>query len=232
MESTMATTIERRRLSEIVAERIRKHIVDNNLRPGDRLPTEHELAHRFGVSRVAVREATRALGFLGLVEASPRRGLTIGALNLQRVTPFLQLDPRLQEASSAELIETRTVVETGGLPLVMDRMRRDPSIYDRLSTAVDAFHQADDLARWIELDIAFHRQLLEASGLSPLVAFNGMLEVFFHRFRESVERAEWQEGIRSHRRIINALRDGKLSTAIKTLRRHIESHRTRTRSKS
>ncbi|MBX3412439.1 MAG: FadR family transcriptional regulator [Pirellulales bacterium] len=223
----MLQTIERLRLSDMVADRIRGYIQENDLQPGDRLPTEYQFAARLGVSRLAVREATKALGFLGIVDASPRRGLTVGALDLGRVTPFLQFHPLLRETTPAQLIETRIILETGGLPQVVERMREDASIYEGLAAAAEAFGAAKDVATWIELDLAFHRRLLEASGLAPLVAFHELLEIFFRRFRESVKRAEWKQGMESHRRLVQLLREGQVEAARTELRQHIESHRQR-----
>lgn len=228
----MPPTVKRRRLSDRIADRIRRHILDHRLQPGDRLPTEHELADAFGASRLAVREATKALGFLGIVQAAPRRGLTVGQLDLEQVAPFLEFHPALRQATMDQLIDTRIVVETGGLPLAMQRMRDDPSLCERLFAAANEFHRAKDVATWIELDIDFHRLLLSASGLAPLVAFHDLLDVFFRRFRESVKKAEWKQGIESHLRILEALREGQLQVACGLLRRHIESHRLRMESPS
>lgn len=222
--------IERQRLSDVVADRIRQHIVENNLQPGDRLPTEHEFADSFGVSRLAVREATRALGFIGVVDASPRRGLTVGTVDFQQMTPFLQFHPAIRNASPIQLIDTRIVLETGGLPLVMQRMKDDPQVAETLFVAAEEFARAKEISVIIQKDIAFHRCLLEASGLSPLVAFGDLLTVFFQRFREGIRRAEWKLGIQSHFQILEALKREDLSEACRVLREHIESHRHRIKS--
>ena len=55
-------TIKRQNIYEQVVEHLKKYIIDNELRPGDRLPTEAELAQRFQVSRQSVREAVKVLG--------------------------------------------------------------------------------------------------------------------------------------------------------------------------
>lgn len=220
-------TIARKRLSDVVADRIREHILANDLKIGDRLPTEHQFADRLGVSRLAVREATKSLEFVGLVEASPRRGLTVGQFDLERVTPFLRLHPAIREATPTQLLDTRIVIETGGLPYTIQRMRDNPAIRAQLDAIVAQFRKEKTVAGWIELDVAFHRCLLEASGLAPLVAFNDLLQVFFLRFRESVKRVEWQEVIESHQQIIDALADGTLDEACTVLRNHIDSHRQR-----
>jgi len=221
----MQKLVERRSLSDLVAAGIKQHIVDNRLKPGDRLPTENALADQFGVSRVSVREATKALGFLGILESAPRRGLTVGNVNMTRVTEYLGFHLAINDFPAAQLLESRIIVETGGLPHVMRRMVADPEIYGDLNRLAGEFRQAHDLQTWIELDIAFHRALLESSGLEPLVAFNDLLQVFFIRFRESVKSAQWKRGIESHQRIIDHLRDQKLEEACDELRRHIESHK-------
>jgi len=221
----MLRTIKRDKIRDIVATQIKSYIVDENLKSGDRLPTETELATKFGVSRLSLREATKALEFLGIVEARPGRGLTVGSVNMDRVTEYLGFHPALQDVSSDELIDTRILIETGILPHVARRIKEDRLIYNNLNAINNDLRRARSLSRWVELDIAFHRGLIEASGLSPLLAFGDLLAVFFQRFRESVKVARWKEGIDTHQQIIDDLSLGNISRADEELRRHIESHR-------
>jgi GntR family transcriptional regulator, transcriptional repressor for pyruvate dehydrogenase complex len=223
----MLETVPRRKIREVVAQRLKDFISSEKLRPGDRLPTENQLADQFGVSRLSLREATKALEFLGIVEARPGRGLSVGQVTLERMTEYLGFHPALQDASPAQLIETRIIVETGVLPHVMQRMRSDPSIERSLNDINERLRNTRTLQRWVTLDIQFHRCLLESSGLSPLIVFNDLLAVFFKRFRESVKKAEWQEGTDSHQRLIDHLAQGRLDAACADLREHIESHRHR-----
>lgn len=226
----MTRSIVRQRLSEKVAGRIKDLIVEQALKPGDRLPTEHELALRFGVSRVSIREATKALAFLGILESAPRRGITIGALDLRRLTQYLEFHLAIHDVSLDSLIASRIALETGGLERASDHMARDPAIYDELRGINEELGRARMLQKRVTLDIAFHRALLAASGLEPLVAFNDLLGIFFARFQRSFRAAKddvWKEGVESHRRIIDALRAGELERAREELRVHIESHRLR-----
>ncbi len=223
----MLATIERQRVSDVIAGKIKQYISQNELKPGDRLPTEHDLADRFGVSRISLREATKALGFLGILEAKPGRGLTVGRVDMGRVTEYLGFHLALNNYNPAQLIDTRVVIETGALPHLMRRMQRHPEVYDELAALNERFRQTHDVKGWIKLDIAFHHKLLESSGLDPLVAFHDLLQIFFTRFRESVKKAEWRQGIASHQQMLDHLRDGELAAACDELRRHIESHRQR-----
>jgi len=223
----MLKNIDRANLRDIVAAQLKAYIVDQDLKPGDRLPTETELATMFGVSRLSVRETTKSLEFLGIVHAKPGRGLTVGHVDMDRVTEHLGFHPALHDVEPQVLIDTRIVVEAGVLPHVARRMEQDTKIYVRLNDINNQLRQARGLQSWVELDIAFHRELICASGLAPLMAFMDVLTVFFQRFRESVKKAEWDEGIKVHQGIIDALRDGRVTEADQLLRFHIESHRER-----
>jgi GntR family transcriptional regulator, transcriptional repressor for pyruvate dehydrogenase complex len=223
----MLEALPRRKIRDVIADHLTSYINSERLKPGDRLPTETALAEQFGVSRLSLREATKALEFLGIVASKPGVGLTVGSVDIDRVTAYLGFHPSLQQAPAVQLIETRILIEKGVLPYVMRRMQKDPTIYEGLAQLVKELRRARDLARWVELDIAFHRRLVESSGLSPLLAFNDLLAVFFLRFRESVKRAERDQGIDGHQRLIDALQAGNLDLACQELEEHIRSHQRR-----
>lgn len=223
----MLENLRRPKIRDVIAERLKSYIVTEGLTAGDRLPTETELAVQFGVSRLSLREATKALEFLGIVESRSGVGLTVGEINLQRVTGHLGFHPALHRADPLQLIDSRVVIETGVLPHVARRMAEDKTLYPALKEIVDRFRKARSLQEWIDLDIEFHRALLDASGLLPLVAFSDLLQVFFRRFRDSVDKAEWELGIESHQRLIDFLRDQEVESAIVELREHIENHKRR-----
>jgi DNA-binding FadR family transcriptional regulator len=223
----MLGIVERPKIRDVVAKRLKSFIAEEDLKPGDRLPTETELAARFGVSRLSLREATKSLEFLGIVESKPGRGLTVGRVNMDRVTEYLGFHPALHDVAPHELIDTRVVIEVGVLPRVAARMERDAAVYETLNAINSRLRQARSLREWVELDIAFHRALIDASGLTPLLAFGDLLTVFFQRFLESVKEAEWSRGVESHQRILDALKAGRLLEADRELRIHIESHRER-----
>jgi GntR family transcriptional repressor for pyruvate dehydrogenase complex len=217
--------LKRQNLSEIIAGRIKHYIIDNRLKPGDRLPTEHQMAERFGVSRVSIREATKALGFLGILRSAPRRGLTVGEVDMRRVTEYLGFHLVLTDYPKRQLLETRIIIETGALAHAAERMAVEPGLYDRLNEMTQQLRETDDLEQRIAGDIAFHRALLDASGVGPLVAFNDLLDIFFSRFRQSVEQAAWDDGVRGHQQIVDALRTGDVSAARDVLSVHLGYHK-------
>jgi GntR family transcriptional repressor for pyruvate dehydrogenase complex len=217
--------IDRPKLRDVVIDRLKAYIVDEKLAPGDRLPTESELAEMFGVSRLSLREATKSLEFLGIIDAKPGRGLTVGHVNLERMSECMGLHPALHDVAPGVLIDTRIVIETGVLPHVAEKMKRDKSLYAKLNGINAQLQSASTLEDWVTLDLAFHRELISSSGLLPLMAFADVLSVFFQRFRDSVQRAEWSRGIESHQKLIDALKSNRVSEAERLLRNHIEAHR-------
>jgi DNA-binding FadR family transcriptional regulator len=221
----MQRPIERRKLNEVVAERIRQYILDNGLKPGDRLPTEQELSTRFGVSRVSTREATRALGFLGIIDAAPRRGLVVGQIDMKRLTSYLGFHIAISDFPLGQLLDARTLIETGALPHAMAQMAKDPAVYPRLVEAAEGVRRANGLDERIQADAAFHRALLDASGIEPLLAFHDLLTIFFDRFRRSLSRGDWEGGMKQHTQIIEALRAGDLKQACDTLTLHLSAHK-------
>lgn len=219
--------LRRPKVRDQATEQIKQYIVERKLAPGDRLPTETQLAETLGISRLSLREATKSLEFLGIVQSKTGVGLTVGRIDMGRVAKHLGFHSGLLDVDPLQLIDSRVILETGVLPHVARRMRDDPAIETWLRELVEKFRSARDLKTWIELDIQFHRLLLDASGLQPLVAFGDLLHIFFQRFRESVKKAEWKLGVESHQRLVDQLAKGQIQAATVELRKHIESHRER-----
>ena len=211
--------------SEFVAARIREYILENRLKPGDKLPTEGQLVELYGVSRVTVREATKALSFLGIVDAAPRRGLTVGNISMKRLSQYLGFHFAVSDYPLDELIDTRIVIEAGGLSHVAKRMKLDPTIYEKLNAINDRLRRGSRLAQCIEHDILFHCTLVDSSGLNALGAFNDLVQVFFQRIRANLSKAEWSLVADAHQKIIDALKQGDSELAARSLSSHVESHR-------
>lgn len=151
---------------ELVLERIEDQIVAGNLRVGDRLPAERDLAAQLRVSRSSVREAVRILQAQGVVTSSvgagPQAGTVVAALAAQALTRMLRLHLALSSFELAELIDARVALE-----------RSSARLAARLATQEDLaemralLKQMDD--PWLPreqfnaLDTGFHVALARAS---------------------------------------------------------------------
>jgi GntR family transcriptional regulator, transcriptional repressor for pyruvate dehydrogenase complex len=216
--------LRRKRLSEELTAQLRKHIIDHGLKPGDPLLTEQEMVERFGVSRSVVREATKALDFLGIIEAVPRRGMVLDNFDFARVSEYFGFHFALSDYPKEKLLKARVVIETGALYYAMEAMKKDPAVYHRLRTlaeaAPDTPHAAD--ARWIDYDIAFHHGLVEATDITPLASFCDLLQAFFHKYREAM--GGFRGNRAGHCAIVEALWKEDLDTACKLLRDHMRCY--------
>lgn len=213
----------KRKLGEVVAGRIKQLIVDQGLKPGDRLPTEQELAERFGVSRLSVREATTTLNFLGIINSAPRRGLTVGEFDLNRIGEILGFHYALAQYPSRQLVQARLVIEVGALPFASERLSQDEILYQHLLELARRTEQDCSAEEFIDREIAYHRALVETSGIEPLVMFADILHAFFRRFFAAVVAHRRDPGVYQHRRLVELLRARQLAEAESTLRSHLQT---------
>lgn len=160
------------RVCDEVAEGIRRLIAAEQLAEGARLPSERDLAERFGASRPMVSQALRMLSLMGLVEI--RRGS--GAYVLRRpqamVTTSVTLMLDLDHGSVGDLAELRLWLETLG---AVQATARQPAISqaeaDGLAAALSRLSAATASASgWIAADTVFHAKVVAAAGNSYLAA--------------------------------------------------------------
>ena len=210
--------LRRRRLSEQLTTQLRRHIIDKGLKPGDHLLTEQEMMQEFGVSRSVVREATKALDFLGIIDAVPSRGMVLDTFDFDRVSEYFGFHFALSDYPREQLYEARMVLETGTLYYTMRAMKQDPALYAELRGLAEAAPDGDLPDAWIAYDIAFHRGLVAASGIAPLASFADLLQAFFRECRPVLGVSRDVRDM--HLRIVEALYDGKLDAATNLMRAH------------
>ena len=157
------------RVSDEVAEQVRRLIVTEQLAEGARLPAERDLADRFAVSRPMVSQALRMLSLMGLVEI--RRGS--GAYVLRRpqamVTTSVSLMLDLGPGSLDELAELRLWLETLGAVNAAERPA--PEAAGAVEAALRRLTGATgSAAAWVAADTVFHAAAVRAAGNTYLTA--------------------------------------------------------------
>jgi GntR family transcriptional repressor for pyruvate dehydrogenase complex len=149
------------RVSDEVAEQIRRLIVSEQLAEGARLPAERELAERFEVSRPMVSQALRMLSLMGLIEI--RRGS--GAFVLRRPQAMVTASVGLMldlHGSVGELAELRLWLETLG---VVHAAQHQPPVTAGIGDALQRLAASTGSAsEWIAADTVFHAMAVGAAG--------------------------------------------------------------------
>ncbi|HEU5227161.1 MAG TPA: FadR/GntR family transcriptional regulator [Ktedonobacteraceae bacterium] len=157
----MYTPIQTVRVFEKIAEQIEKRILDGELRSGDRLPTERELAEQFQVSRTAVREAMKILAQKGLVDMRPGRGTIVidGAHEAMQHSINLAMKLKLGEVGGSDnLVEVREILETEIAALAAARAtEQEIAIMHEAVKVMD--ESLNDANTFITADNAFHEAL-------------------------------------------------------------------------
>ena len=221
-ESSGFVAIERQSVVALVIEQIRDLIVSGALKPGQRLPGERELAELFGVSRPSVREAIRALGFMGILEIRQGSGTYVANSTSDSVGDALSSLVHTSRRTLTELMDVRAWLEVGAAEraatLITDEQLAE------LAAIVQGDRAAlDDVPRFVAGDIAFHRVIHEASGNQILISL--MLTV--SRLGEQSRLITAQQltvrksTLREHGRILKALRDHDPLAARRAMRDHL-----------
>lgn len=230
----MYKAIQTSRLYEQIVQQIEDSVLKGALKEGDQLPPERELAHQFGVSRTAVREAVKALREKGLVEAYPGRGtfITNGTSHSIRQT----LDRMIkigQPEGTANLTEVREILEPEIAALAASRADEENIAAMREAIAVmDNARQDPD--EFIEADLDFHLALGEAAA-NPLIL--SLIDSIVGLLREQRLRTFYvdggpERGQYHHKRILEAIEHRDSQGARETMRAHLRQVRADSRKTS
>jgi GntR family transcriptional regulator, transcriptional repressor for pyruvate dehydrogenase complex len=222
------------RLYEQIVEQIEQSVQKGDLKPGDQLPAERELAEQFGVSRTAVREAVKALREKGLVEAYPGKGtfITNGSSNPMRQS----LDRMMRSAqvdATSSLVEVREILEPEIAALAAVRATEENLNSLREAVAVmDAAKRDPDA--YIEADLDFHLELAEAAA-NPLIL--SLIDSIIGVLREQRMRifevdGGPDRGQYHHKKILEAMEHQDAQGAREAMRAHLRQVREDSRSAS
>jgi GntR family transcriptional regulator, transcriptional repressor for pyruvate dehydrogenase complex len=153
--------IERRKVYEQVSERLSAQI-GTTLQPGDALPSERELAERYGVGRSSVREALRMLESRGLIESRGSGTFVIAPWRNPFQEP-LSLVVAGEDVDRTQLFEVRRMLEAEAAALAAER--RSLGDLELMHEATDEMEAAIDSAdAYVAADIRYHLVIAEATG--------------------------------------------------------------------
>ncbi|MEO8059546.1 MAG: FadR/GntR family transcriptional regulator [Burkholderiales bacterium] len=202
-------------------------IRERGFKPGDKLPSERDLAALFGMSRSAVREALIRLDTLRIVESRPKSGVYLQLYGAERsieaMVLFAETNTPLLSTEVAQSVELRSVLESEAMRLAC--LRRTQADLDDLQQilrdSAAAIARGETLA---ELDPQFHKAIVAATKNDVLLRF---INVFYlmSRKRREIYFHEPQQSKRSHAQHLQLYgaieaQDAELGQQI--LRRHLK----------
>lgn len=209
--------------AERVVTHIERLIQAGQLKPGDRLPAERELARHIKVSRPSVRAGLRSLAAVGIVESRHGAGSFITSGPPRLSTGPLSLMAALHGFTRDDMFDARRVLEMGAARLAAERATGDDMA--RMSEEVAGmFASLQEPQAFLVHDVRFHRAIALASHNPVLAALVELVSTMvYERRRLTVERArDLKESAEMHRRIYGAIRDHDGERARREMSEHLD----------
>ncbi len=219
----MYEPIQTERLYKQIVEQIERRILAGDLKVGDQLPPEPQLAQQFGVSRTAVREAVKALSEKGLIEIRPGRGTFVineGPDMRHSLGLLMKLD---STDGSSSLVEVREILEPEIAALAA--LRITDELITTMQQAVATMDTAlDNVDIFVEADLDFHLAMAEAT---QNVIIPALLDTIIDLLREQRKRTGLvsgglKRGQLHHKNILEAVIRRDPEAARTAMRRHLE----------
>ena len=214
--------VRQERLYIKVAEQLSGHIDNGDIAIGDRLPSERDLAERFGVSRPTIREAMIALELAGRVEIRSGSGVYVLDTKADRLTELPDDAP-----GPLELLEARYYFESDAAALAAERAsEKDIKSIQKALQAMQAENRQYELHE--EADEQFHLLIAKASGNSAIHSAvsrlwdqrrTSTMSVFFH---EKLRKQGIKPVIHDHKAILEGIRNQDADAARSAMRTHLQ----------
>lgn len=201
-----------KKTSEFIVEQVFESFERGTLKPGDKLPTEEEIAEQIGVSRPSVREAFGALRLVGVIERKGGSGTYVRA---NGVTSARLVSTLLAASSNPfEVFEARKVLEPAIAKIALHSL--NPKKLLKVESTLEIMQEAASSRDYMRYHISnsqFHKSIIAATENSILCEVCNHLIGLFHTTELGVRlTAEYlnnaayiEKSLDSHRRIYAAL---------------------------
>ena len=207
--------------------RLLQLIRERGFKPGDKLPSERDLAAEFGMSRGAVREALIRLDTLRIVESRPKSGIYLQPYGAERsieaMVLFAETNTPLTAAEVAQSVELRSVLESEALRLAC--LRRTDEDLERLRQILAASEAAIERgASFADLDAEFHKAIVAATHNELLLRFINVFYLMSRKRREVYfqARSQGQRSQAQHVQLYQAIEAQDAEAGQQILRRHLK----------
>jgi len=209
-------------LVEQVSSQIEQLIEEKHWKVGEKIPPELDLMEEFDVSRNTLREAIRALVYTGLLETRQGSGTIVKTTN----TLTAAMNKRMKKANLLEILEVRSALEREAACLSAERRTDDDikKIEALLEQCRETFFN-DDQDAFIEVDIAFHKAIVDASHNSLLIDLYSHMAEALHTSVSELIRIGTSPNSHDevHDELVKAIKDKDVNAAFYHVNKYIEA---------
>jgi GntR family transcriptional repressor for pyruvate dehydrogenase complex len=218
----MFNSIKHTKISEDIANQIKRLIVDGELKPGDQLPPERELIKQLGVSRPSLREALNALAAMGFLDVRQAKRTFVKSVTSKLIEDPLSLLIKADDQKIFDLIEVRKAIETWAAYHAAQKASSED--IEQLDTIIGEMKRAFEEGRsWEKQDADFHLAIAKAThNTIHMHIMSGIYDLL----RESVgrvfrDRVKIKKLLDQHYRIFNAIKNHSPDKARERILEHL-----------
>ena len=217
--------VETSSLVDRVEAKLVELLQNRQLKVGDSIPKEIELAEAIGVSRTVIREALLRLRMMGLIESRKKKGAVITSPDLfmnmsKSMNPHL-----LDESTLKEIFEIRLVLEVGMADLLFNRVDAEDIVELRRIVGDEPANSEDRLFN-VQHEIEFHGKLYEITANQTMRKFQKLLLPVFEYVHNSglLKKTAERKKFISHKGLVDILENGSPEMVRTAMRNHLDSH--------
>ena len=215
--------IERSTLPDKIIEQIKNIIIEGGLQPGDKLPSERELAERFSVGRTTVREALKALSYAGIIK-KVREGTIVNRNVSNFFIDSLTQILIMKHLDFEDLFETRKILEVKLAGLAAQR-----ATIEDIEMIGNILKEMSEKANYnpyefITEDIKFHESIAEAAQNRVLYEIFITIRLLLRKAQEEVIRYPeiMKRSLKYHQQIFEAIKEQNISKAERAMFAHLD----------
>lgn len=222
----MFQPVRNKRLHQQIFEQIQALILNGELKPGDKLPSERVLVEMLKASRNSIREALRSLEILGIIECRHGGGNFIRCDMRSGLIEPLSIMFQLHGGNFTDILEVRRSLEAEAIALAAVRITPEQS--ECLRNIIEKIRVEKDEDESIRLDKEFHLKIAEFSGnmllLAFLTAISSILEKSIKDGRRVIMRSfrNHKELFKAHEKIYASIAAHDKDAAVKEIGRHFK----------
>ena len=213
-------------LSERVVQFLVKHISENDLKTGDKVPSEVQVSLELKISRGVVRQAYQALRTAGVLEIAMGRSPRVGKINDTSFTQMLQHAVSTEQVLPEQVLELRCAVEVHAAELAA--LNRTMAHVNGLRRSVEGMRQSiEDMDRFVRHDVRFHEIVGKATGnrLFEIIssALRGALETSIRAgMRSRTTQSQIVRIVETHEAIVDAIEASQATRARNVMAVHFD----------
>lgn len=157
-------------LVRIISDYLTDGIMCGEIRPGDKLPSDRDLAEKFQVGRSTIREALRVISLIGLIEIRPGQGSFVALEPSDFFITPLSWTLLLGKKSIQDVIVMRNILELGSARLAaLNSKESDLKEFSCLMSRMEKAHKSYDFKAFLSLDLEFHLMVAKCSQ-NPIIS--------------------------------------------------------------